>query len=160
MTTPTTPVFAPTSTKLTVLERHDPDLFYRTRSGLLVSKGFCDLVVAKANPTEAGTTFQVIPRTMVRDASDAEIELELGGETKIHLFDETRVSVIVARLIDGQPKGEAGLLLNNGYANLFYTSSCVVVVRWSAVRRRWGVGTWGRDDGRWRAGFRVFSPAN
>ena len=160
MTTPTTPVFTPTSTKLTILERHEPDQFYQTRSGLWVSESFRTLVVAKAKPTEAGTVFSVTHPTMLRNASDEEIEWELGGEKRVHLFDETQVSAIIARLINGQPKGEAELLLNNGYANLFYLVSCVAHVHWHSDCRGWRVASWPRDDYSRNAGSQVFFPGN
>ena len=68
--------------------------------------------------------------------------------------------MVIASLIARQPKGEEGVLLNTGYANLFYTPSYVVYVFWHAGRRGWGVGTYERDDDGWRAGGRVFSPVN
>lgn len=47
----------------------------------------------------------------------------------------------------------------NSYVNLFYTSSCVVVVFWSAVGHLWFVSAWGRGGYRWHAGDQVFSLA-
>lgn len=157
-----TSVFVPDAVTVTVLKEHDPSSFYRTHSGLWVSEGFRELVVAKARPTEAGTKFALKPRSLGRNAADKEIEGELEemlGKSK-HLFDETTVSAVVARLIDGQPTGESGPLLNNGYANLFYTASSVVCVHWYSDRRRWYVNTWRRDGPWWGAGRQVFSPGN
>lgn len=45
----------------------------------------------------------------------------------------------------------------DGRANLFYTPSFVVYVRWFGSS--WLVYAWKRDDNRWRADRRVFSPA-
>ena len=39
-----------------------------------------------------------------------------------------------------------------------YESSCVVNVNWNADNRKWNVNTWRRDDDRWNAGNRAFSP--
>jgi hypothetical protein len=56
-------------------------------------------------------------------------------------------------MISKQPNGEQGDLINNGYANLFYTASWVALVGWDRAGRGWDVGTW------CRAGRRVVSPA-
>ncbi len=138
-------------------ERVDPDAFYRTRPGLYVWDGFRTLVVAKAHPIDpADSVYSIESFQLTRDAVDDEIENSLS---KSHLFGETLVCAVIAGLIAKQPKGEDGALLNNGYANIFYTGSCVVRVRWDADGRRWRVGAWRRDGGGWVASDRVFSLA-
>ena len=139
---------------VTLTARHDPDAFYKTHEGLWVYDGFRNLIVAKAKPCAAGMAYNVAALELTHDLTDAEIETSLGGG---HPFDETEVCAIIAVLIENQPKGKGDVLINNGYANLFYTSSCVVSVRWHAGNRSWHVGTWRRDDHRWNAGDRVFS---
>lgn len=52
------------SVAVTLAERHDPDTFYRTRSGLYVWDDYRNLVVAKAKPSEAGTIFKSDPLTL------------------------------------------------------------------------------------------------
>lgn len=152
-------VLAPKGTTTIMLEkRHDPDAFYQTRSGLYVWDDYRSRIVANAKPSEVGTTLKVENAELVRDLSDEEIESALP---KDHLFTETQVCVVIAELIAKQPNGESrGALLNNGFANLFYTSSCVVRVRWSADDREWDVHTWQRVGSGWNAGRQVFSPAN
>ncbi len=145
------------TTTIALGERHDPDVFYHTRSGLYVWDDFRARVVTKAKPSEAGTTFKVDRFELMRDLTDAEIELPLP---KNHFFDETVVCAVIAGLIARQANGEEGLLMNNGRANLFYTGSYVVRVDWDAGRRLSSVDTYRRDVIRWRAGLRVFSPAN
>ena len=138
--------------------RHDPDTFYRSRQGLYVWDGFRTLVVAKARPTDqADAAFTVNRAELTRDLTDEEIEAALPKE---HLFSETDLCAIIAGLIAKQANGEEGALLNNGCANLFYTSSSVLRVRWRADSREWLVRTWRRDGLRWNAGLRVFSPAH
>jgi len=144
---------------VTLTQRHDPDAFYRTRSGLYVFwDDFRSRIVAKAKASEAGATFKVSRAELTRDLVDAEIESSLP---KAHIFDETTVCAVIAGLIAGQANGEGGVLKNNGRANLFYTSPSVVRVYWRAGCREWGVDACERCDGRWwRAGDQLFSPAN
>jgi hypothetical protein len=150
------PLLIPRGTvTVTLKERHDPDRFYRTRSGLFVQPDFRTRIVAKARPSEAGESFNLKYADLGRHASDSEIEEALG---KSHFFGETQICAIVAGFIAKQPKGEDGTLLG-GAANLFYTSSYVVFVYWIAGRRRWRVNVWSRGSDGWFAGSRVFSPA-
>ena len=139
--------------EVTLVESHDPDKCFRTREGLWVYDGFRNLVVAKAKPSKAGETHKVVRAELMQDLTDEKIETSLGGE---HFFEETALCAIITDLIDKQPEGKEGVLLNNGYANLFYTV-CVVSVRWVSGYRRWDVRTWHRDGRRWLAGDRVFS---
>ena len=132
----------------------DPDSFFRTRKGLYVWDDFRSRVVAKAEQTATIPAFKHVP--LPRDMNDAEIEEMLGDG---HLFTETEVSALITDLISKQEGGKEGEMLNNGYANLFYTSSCVVYVYWYADYAEWGVHTWNRVVNEWNAGRRVFSPA-
>lgn len=87
---------------------------------------------------------------------DLPIIAELGGEEKV----ETTLSVI-HQLISQQVNGEAGTLLTNGYANIFYVRDVDGVLR--AVNVYWyGVG-WRvlantvENPYRWLDGNQVFS---
>jgi hypothetical protein len=142
---------------ITLEKPSDPTAFYQTRTGLWIYGGFSDIVTSKAKPVNAGTTFKFNVDELGEAMTDAEIEAALP---KNHLFDESAVCAIVAEMISKQPNGEAGDLLNNGYANLLYTASCVVNVRWYGGRRRWYVYTCRRGGRRWFAGDRVLSPSN
>ncbi len=145
----------PTLVAITLAKQHNPDTFFKTRSGLYVWDDFRSRVVAKASPIDAGAKFRIERRDLIRDAKDSEVE----GVLTNHLFEESAVCAVIAELISKQPNGKAGTLLNNGYANLFYTSSCVVCVGWRVYYRGWGVRAWRRGDRRWNAGSHVFSPA-
>jgi hypothetical protein len=132
-------------------EIHFSSFFFRTRPGLRVSDDFRNQVVAKAEPS------QPVPKksTMLqRDMLDKEIEKMLGEG---HLFTEGQVCSIIGDMIGKQEGGKEGELLNNGYANLFYLSSCVVDVSWNSDGREWDVRTWHRAGIRWSAGLRAFS---
>jgi hypothetical protein len=136
---------------------HNPDVYYKTRSGLYVWDDFRNRIVAKATPVAADTKYSVAVSDLTKNATDEEIEDSLPTD---HLFDESAVCAIVATMIEKQKNGEPGDLENTGYVNLFYTSSFVVYVRWHSVYREWYVGTWSRDDYGWNAGYRVLSPSN
>jgi hypothetical protein len=142
---------------ITTSAKHDPDRYYRDRDGLSIWSGMRELVVAKATKTEAGATFGLAVADLGKNATDAQIESALS---KDHVFDESALCATIADMIERQPDGSAGALLNNGYVNLFYTSSCVVGVLWSADDREWLVGAWDRAAYEWSAGCRVFSLAN
>jgi hypothetical protein len=139
---------------LTTSVTYDPDVYYRTGKGLYVWNSFRNRIVANAKPTNAGTGYTLAAADLTKDATDKEIEAALPEG---YLFDESAVCAIVAELIAKQPGGEAGHLQNNGRANLFYTRSCVVRVRWDAGDGEWRVLTWGRGGDGWYAGRRVFS---
>jgi hypothetical protein len=68
---------------------------------------------------------------LVRIAPDLPIIAELGGETKV----ESRLAAIHT-LLRRQPRGEAGLLQTNGFANIFYVRDqqnilCAIRIGWA-----------------------------
>ena len=132
----------------------NPQEFFQTREGLYVWEDFKDRIVSKAKEVNLKkyklTSFELKER-----GNDEEIEAELPQK---HLFWESEACSVVADLISKQPKGEEGTLLNNDYANLFYTGSYVVRVYWDSGHREWGVDACDRHDYRWNAGLQVFSP--
>lgn len=141
---------------ITLTERHDPNEFFQTRSGLYVWPKFRSRVVANAKPMEASSKFKLEHALLTQNMTDQEIEKALP---KNHLFDDGVACAIIATLIAKQPNGEEGLLLNSGYSNLFYLSSCVVFVFWFVDRRLWYVYAWDRGGCEWSAGVQVFSLA-
>lgn len=93
-------------------------------------------------PVSGMPTFQKLPRAM----NDAEIESELKPGL-CTLGD-------VLAFMDNPPEGT-----KDGYWNLFYTESFVVLVHWDSGRGEWRVITWARHDDGWGSDERVFSPA-
>lgn len=87
---------------------------------------------------------------------DGSIITELGGEAKA----ETSLSEMFA-FLEKQKHGEDGVLLNNGYANIFYTKDSAGVLR--SVYARWYDDGWRvsadsvEGPGRWHDGYQVFS---
>lgn len=137
-----------------IAEKFVPSEFFKDRKGLFVGYGFQENILSKAGQTEEKAQFTIASFDLKENASDKKIEESLPEK---HIFSETDVCAIVAALIEKQPKGEEGVLLNSGYANFFYTPSLVVDVRW--LDGRWYVRGWYRGDRGWDAGRRAFSPA-
>ncbi|MBP6888802.1 MAG: hypothetical protein KBC21_03815 [Candidatus Pacebacteria bacterium] len=138
----------------------DSAKYFVTRDGLYVWPEFAQRIL----PAYQG----LIPKRGIegvhsvdlpRNMYDREIVAEyLGGEEEArkHAFTPDQV----ADLIDTQKGGKAGVLLNNGYANLLYMIGvCDVLfpvsVDWRSVNSCWHVRAYQFDDARWRAGLRV-----
>lgn len=141
--------------KLITSEKHFPKEFFQNRKGLYVWNSFFDNIVKNAKTTEANYDFGYLSSfDFKKYTTDEQTEKALP---KKHIFSETEVCAVIANLIEKQPKGEEGVLQNNGYFNLFYTPSHVVGVCWSGDE--WDVGGWSRDFLSWDEGRRIFSPA-
>lgn len=141
---------------ITTLPEFEPKKYFQNREGLYVWSDFNDRIVAKTQSVEGQKDYALTSFTLKKAATDEEIE---GASPSDHLFSETDVCSVIAALIDKQPKGKEGTLLNNGYANLFYTPEFVVGVIWDAGDGGWRVFTWRRRGDGWAGGLRVFSPA-
>lgn len=109
--------------------------------------------------TEDPISEQTLRYHKLRQSSvDGPIIAELGGEAKA----ETTLSEMFS-LMEKQKHGEDGVLLNNGWANIFYVKDIAGVLR--AVGVRWRGGGWGVSahsvgrprPGGWFGGGRVFS---
>lgn len=107
--------------------------------------------------TEDPISEQTLRYHKLRQSSvDGPIIAELGGAEK----SETTLSEMFS-LMEKQGKGEDGVLLNNGYANIFYIKDGAGVLRTVGVG--WDDGGWDVyaysvvDPGRWGGGCRVFS---
>lgn len=87
---------------------------------------------------------------------DGPIIAELGGAEK----SETTLSEMFS-LMEKQGKGEDGVLLNNGYANIFYIKDSAGVLR--TVDVSWYDDGWSvhahsvESPSRWNVGYQVFS---
>jgi hypothetical protein len=107
--------------------------------------------------TEDPISEQTLRYHKLRKSSvDGPIITELGGEEK----SETTLTEMFS-LMEKQKNGEDGVLLNNGYANIFYIRDQNGVLR--AVVVLWNGGGWRVDAGsvghpfRWDDGRQVFS---
>jgi len=134
------------------------DMFHAGNAAIKISYVSDSLKSCFYGKTEE-TRDVVIPHRhhdLKRDSLDAEILADLGGEA------EAEVTLAgVYELLKLQPRGEAGDLLVNGYANIFYARDKGGILR--AVGVYWRDFGWlvyaysvGHPDG-WGAGCRVFS---
>lgn len=138
--------------KVVVPAKYNPKEFFKNRDGLYIWSGFSDTVLKKAKSATI-SPLSISSYDLLKTSYDKDIEAELP---KNHIFSETNVCAIIAGLIEKQPKGKEGTLLSNGYANIFYTKSRVVDVRW--LVGKWFVRGWDRELA-WHSGVRVFSLA-
>ena len=88
-------------------------------------------------------------------------EIFANGTSRPLLSPDDFVAV-VRDLISRQPRGERGILLTNGDANIFHVQpedGPVVAVRgrWRVGLGGWSLRAYGRDDVRWLKGHCVFS---
>lgn len=111
--------------------------------------------LAKVEEPVGETTLAV--RKLTKGLLDKEIRKELGGEK-----EETTLSQFWA-MLERQGHGQAGELLTNGYANIFYIRDAedtlwAVHALWHAGSGGWDVGALSvAGPGGWRAGSRVVS---
>lgn len=131
----------------------DPHAFYKDRAGLWIGDFFRNNVLSKASAVKNLPAAALTSSDLAKNAYDREIIpcLPAGYE-----WDISEALARIAQMIEKQPGGKDGELLNNGYANLFYVPGFVVRVLWRAGPREWFVSAWWLDDNYWRAGRRVF----
>lgn len=139
--------------------------FYQTGPGLYVYNTFADRLDLKARQavdsdsaaSETGRPYVV--SLLKADAYDKDIRKELP-ETHLSTLED------IAGLIEAQPGGKSGFLLNNGYANIFYVEGkngevFVVDVGWDSDCCDWSVHDWELDEGGgWDADRQVLCPGN
>jgi hypothetical protein len=138
--------------------------FYQTGPGLYVYGTFADRldVSARQSIELDSATSEARPYVALllkANAYDKDIRKELP-ETHLSTLED------IAGLIEAQPDGSPGFLLNNGYANIFYVEGkngevFAVRVHWYSDYREWIVHDWKLDEfGDWGAGRQVLCPGN
>jgi len=139
----------------------NPHEFYKKRKdviNLYVWDSFTKRILANAKAISDCPGASFTSQDLKQNVYDSEIIEDLG--IKAGELNETLCHI--ASLIQKQPKGEAGELLNNGYANLFYvnvkSSVFVVDVYWRSAYAQWDVLGWTLGEiCYWSTGNRVFS---
>lgn len=139
----------------------NPHLYFKTRQGLWVSDSFINRILSGQKESMPYRGLEGVTSYMLeRNMHDKNIIDELLGgmeEVRKHAFTLDQVAAI----IDLQPNGKDGKLLNNGYTNIFYVLVNEVLfavrVHWDSDYREWGVCGWRLGvGGRWYAGNQVF----
>lgn len=135
--------------------------FYRTRAGLYVYNvynTFTDRLDLRTRPmVDSAPERSYVASFLKVKAYNEDIRKELP-ETHLSTLED------IAGLIEAQPDGQSGFLLNNGYANLFYVLSkngevFAVDVRWVSNVRTWDVRDWKFVEvGCWHAGNQILCP--
>lgn len=145
-----------TATASAVTERMDPNDFFQDCPGLYIFDDFKIRVLPALRPFDSAPKADFSVSRLKQAANDTKIRKELSEN---HLAEWYHI----ATLITQQKNGEEGVLLTNGYANIFYMLGVngevfAVSVRWLSHVREWRVRAWqlgGR--GRWFADYQVFS---
>jgi hypothetical protein len=134
--------------------------FYQTGPGLYVDDTFADRLDVNARRTvDSAPERPYVASLLKANAYDMDIRKELP-ETHLSTLED------IAGLIEAQPNGKSGLLLNNGYANIFYVEGkngevFAVDVDWDSGYREWSVDGWQLGEvGDWNADFQVLCPGN
>lgn len=141
-------------------ETFDPNVSFQTRPGLYVWDEFRNRIVAATKTIRSVAETKIGSFDLVIASNDAEIRAELPEN---HVFENpSEFCARLAGMIQHQANGQAGELLSNGYANIFYVLGqngevFDVFVVWSADDREWSVSTYELDVLRWNAGRRAFS---
>lgn len=101
----------------------------------------------------------VLKTQLTRSMKDSDIHKELVNPTP---FAVVEFAAIIIHLLLKQAKGEDGVLLNNGYANIFYVQLAdgrvgAVGVCWCSDDQGWGFRACDLGGGTWLGGHAVFS---
>lgn len=112
----------------------DTTFFSKNAGVKIYDRGSSFTLWFKGKVEENVPTGNLVPFTLTKSAYDNEIITDLGGEEKA----ETTLGEIWQLLLK-QPTGQSGLLLTNGYANIFYVRDREGKLR--AVDVRWVAGS-------------------
>ena len=133
--------------------------YFKNRAGLYIWDGFKSRVSSVAGTVTTTPATKSSSFDLKKSSADQRIRVELPED---HVFPDASVFCsYLAGMIDRQPNGKEGDLLNNGLANIFYVNVddrvVAVYVGWNAGDQWWGVDACGLDVDVFSAGSRVFS---
>lgn len=148
--------FVATATVPAIATPLDPNEAFQNHQGLYVYGDFREYVLPALKSISSVPEAQFTLSSLALNASDLAIR---NAIPKNHLAEWYHILSFISQ----QPNGEKGVLLTNGYANIFYMLGVggqvfAVRVHWHSGNREWNVRAWGLDgNGRWGAGSLVFS---
>lgn len=161
--TPKAQKFLKLNDSITLPERtdpFDPKEFFKTREGLYVWNDFTRRILPVTKEIESLPEMKITSFDLIEPAIDVQVQYELPES---HVFKDADVfCACIVGLLEKQKNGEGGVLLNNGFANIFYvvgkdSEVFPVGVRWYSDFRRWDVRAYRLGDNQWRVGNRAFS---
>lgn len=143
---------------VTLSTQFDPGKFYQTKEGLYVWDDFKTRIVSAAEPVKAEVGFK---KTTFWKFTQVATGQDLFAERPKDVWSATDFCAWLSVKLTQQSNGQAGELLNTGYANLFLVqgingSVFVVDVDWYSIFRKWFVHTWSLGDD-WNAERRFVS---
>ncbi len=114
--------------------------FFKIGNGitkLWLSNNFKNIFLPLVNDTIIYKGGKVEKFKLIESMNDFQINEEISGGFET----PTEIAAMIISLISAQPNGEDGVLLNNGYANIFYFKHgerlFYVRVSWDAVYEEW-----------------------
>lgn len=138
-----------------VTEPLDPQVEFK-KPHIHLWNDFEQRVLPALKPVASAPEAKIAVSRFTRAANDTGIR---GKLPEYHLGEWHDIT----SFIDRQKNGEDGVLLTNGWANIFYLIGVndevfAVSVRWSSVNRQWFVRAWHLDGhGRWDGDDQVLS---
>lgn len=137
--------------------------FWKTGTGLWVDSALAPILQAAESLPAGRVSFNCHLIEKDGGALDSEIRAKGAGLRAKNTYTPGQFLQLAQTLIEAQPGGIAGTLLNTGKANIFYVLCDGVVflvrVRWDQHSGQWRVYVWQYVDYRWLVGRQVFSPA-
>lgn len=151
-------VFVTTAVVPAIATPMDPNEAFQSHQGFYVCGDFRSYVLPALKSISSAPEASFIVSRIALSASDSTIHKEIPEN---HLAEWYHILSFIGK----QPNGENGVLLTNGYANIFYMRGVggqvfVVSVRRGLVSCRWSVDAWrlgDGGDGGWPADDLVFS---
>ena len=138
---------------VTIDKAINPADFLKTREGLYVEEDFRRLFVG-GEVSDLPDQIELSKYILKRDSFDSEIRSELP---KGHIFEATEFCYMLASMLDTQEGGVAGVLRNDGRAEIFYVRSLdgkqvfAVRVSWFSDGPHWDVSVWELGAPQWAA---------
>lgn len=137
----------------------DPQAAYQQCQDLIFfAEGFWDRVLSKTHPQSFGP-WTGLSFDLAANGNENMILAKLKRQG--YLFpNESTLCLRILQLIKRQPHGDDGDLIVEGcYPNIFFLTTCVVIVSWEESQGKWRIATLPRRTTTWLKNTRVFSYA-